>query len=195
MMNAIKVENKIHPIMLALTGAGISKASGIPTFEDVPGLKQKLSVEYKNTHKAEFKEAMQTLKDVVKDKRPNAAHKTLAKHRIPIITMNVDGLHQKAGSDIVIECHGNAAADTVVLYGQRAHYDGAFELLHLYAQDSCKKVLLVIGTSLQTEFANEFVEEAMELNYKIVTINEDAEHRVEQEIQKAYKELTIKVND
>lgn len=186
---------KIPPIMLALTGAGISKASGIPTFEDVPGLKQKLSVEYKNTHKTEFKEAIQTLKDAVKDKRPNAAHKALAKHGIPIITMNVDGLHQKAGSDIVVECHGNAAADTIVLYGQQAHYGGAFELLRLYATPGYKKVLFVIGTSLQTEFANDFVEEAMNLNYKIVMINEDAEHRVEQEIQKALKELSVRIYD
>ncbi len=172
---------------LALTGAGISKASGIPTFQDIPGIKDKLTVEYRRTHRKEFDEAMQQLKDAVKDRKPNAAHKALAKHDIPIVTMNVDGLHQKAGSGLVIECHGNAAADRVVLYGEKANYASAYTLLRTLTASANaerqEKVLLVIGTSYQTQFANAFTLNAISDYWKIVEINEDAEHRVEQVIQ------------
>ena len=40
--------------VIAFTGAGISKSAGIPTFEEVPGLKGKLSLEYKNAHPEEY---------------------------------------------------------------------------------------------------------------------------------------------
>ncbi len=172
---------------LALTGAGISKASGIPTFQDIPGIKEKLTVEYRRTQRKEFDEAMQQLKDAVKDRKPNAAHKALAKHDIPIVTMNVDGLHQKAGSGLVVECHGNAAADRVVLYGEEANYVSAYTLLRTLTASANaqrqEKVLLVIGTSYQTQFANAFTLNAISDYWKIVEINEDAEHRVEQVIQ------------
>ena len=175
-------------IFLALTGAGISKASGIPTFQDNPGVKEKLTVEYKKAHRKNFDMTMEVLKGNVKGKEPNAAHKALAKYEIPIVTMNVDGLHQKAGSEIVVECHGNMEAGTVVLYGEPAHYSGAYDLLKVYGayaeKYSLPKVLLVIGTSMMTQFANDFVTEAMLDNWKIVEINEDAEHKVEQAILK-----------
>ena len=174
-------------IFLALTGAGISKASGIPTFQDIPGVKEKLTVGYKAAYRKDFDAVMATLKKNIEDKKPNAAHKALAKNEIPIVTMNIDGLHQKAGSEIVVECHGNLSAGTVVLYGQPAHYSGAYDLLATYGAYAEKynlpKVLLVIGTSMQTVFANEFVTHAMAENWKIVMINDDAEHKVIQAIQ------------
>jgi NAD-dependent deacetylase len=178
--------------MLALTGAGISKASGIPTFVDMPGIKEKLSVEYRSSHKEDFKATMQAMKEAIKGKQPNAAHKALAKFQVPIITMNIDGLHQKAGSDIVVECHGNMESNTVVLYGERGHYTGAFDLLDVYRAYAEKrglpKVLLVIGTSMQTMFANEFVNKAMYEGWKIIEINDDAEHKVLQVIQNELEE-------
>lgn len=42
-------------------------------------------------------------------KEPNPAHIALARLGIPVITQNIDGLHQKAGSKRVIELHGNVA--------------------------------------------------------------------------------------
>lgn len=176
-----------HYKFLALTGAGISAASGIPTFQDIPGIKEKLTVEYRHSHRKEFDEAMQLLKDAVKGRKPNAAHKVLAKHHIPIVTMNVDGLHQKAGSGLVVECHGNVAADSVVLYGQRAYYEDAFRLMNLCEESAAihddAKILLVIGTSYQTQFAQEFTNMAIAHGWKIVDVNHDAEHRLEQIIQ------------
>ena len=95
------------PFILALTGAGISKASGIPTFQDIPGIKDKLDVRYRAQHPEEFDRVVQQMKDNMRGKEPNAAHRALAAHDIPVVTMNVDGLHQKAGSRTVVECHGN----------------------------------------------------------------------------------------
>ena len=74
--------------IVALTGAGISKAAGIATFEETPGLSEKLSVDYKLAHPEEFKKAMQTLVDNVKGKEPTLAHRLLAKLDIPVISMS-----------------------------------------------------------------------------------------------------------
>ena len=118
----------------------------------------------------------------MRGKEPNAAHRALAAHDIPVVTMNVDGLHQKAGSRTVVECHGNLEDGTMVLYGEQAFYEQAFDLL-LRATDGAdkrrqKKILLVIGTSYETQFANAFVQTALYHGWALAEINHDAEHLV-----------------
>ena len=44
--------------MVAFTGAGISKSAGIPTFEEIEGIKEKLSVEFKETNPKELKKQL-----------------------------------------------------------------------------------------------------------------------------------------
>lgn len=166
---------------VALTGAGCSKASGIPTFEEVDGLKQKLTVDYKKSEPEKFKAAMEALKASVRDKEPNDAHLVLAEYDVPIITMNVDGLHQKAGSKVVYELHGSAAEDNIVLYGEDVHYyDEAYDLLNANVGTPDNHVcLLIIGTSLQTALANELKGYGMMFcNMYVKEINQDAEHEV-----------------
>ena len=107
--------------IIAFTGAGISKSAGIPTFEEVPNIKEKLSVEFKIKNPIEFAKVINSLKESVISKQPTRAHKVLAYFQIPIITMNIDCLHQKAGSKNVIEIHGNVEKDNIVLYGQNIH--------------------------------------------------------------------------
>ena len=107
--------------IIAFTGAGISKSAGIPTFEEIPGIKEKLSIDFKENNPKEFEKAITLLKSNVKDKEPTKAHKILAELDIPIITMNVDNLHTRAGSQNVIELHGNYLQDNIVLYGQEMH--------------------------------------------------------------------------
>ena len=170
------------PFILALTGAGISKASGIPTFQDIPGIKDKLDVHYRAQHPEEFERVVQQMKDNMHGKEPNAAHRALASHDIPVVTMNVDGLHQKAGSKTVVECHGNLEDGTMVLYGEQAFYEQAFDLLQ-QATDCAdkrqqKKILLVIGTSYETQFANAFVQAALYHGWALAKINHNAEHLV-----------------
>src|SRR5262245_45589091 len=105
----------------ALTGAGISAASGIPTFRDAQtGLWARFRPEELATPAA-FRRDPQLVWDWYEWRRglvaraaPNAGHRALARlqARLPafvLITQNVDGLHQRAGSRTVIELHGNIA--------------------------------------------------------------------------------------
>ena len=124
---------------IVFTGAGISKSAGIPTFEEIPGIKEKLSLTYKQSHPKEFEAAINLLKNNVKDKEPTKAHKIIAKLQIPVITMNVDNLHTKAGSKIVFELHGNYLKDNIVLYGEEMHHsEDAIKLLQQTAENANK---------------------------------------------------------
>ena len=170
--------------IIAFTGAGISKAAGIPTFEEVKGLKDKLSIDYKNANPEEFEKIKNSIITNMKGKNPTKAHKILAKHNVPIITMNIDNLHRKAGSKIVYELHGNYIADNIVLYGQSMHHaQDATTLILKTAQDAKKSnedaYLLVIGTSMQTAFANILVWLAENRGMTIVYINNNADTEVE----------------
>ena len=104
---------------VALTGAGISVESGIPAFRGTQGMWEKYDpMEYatidaflRDPEKvwAMFSEMVDVLSRAV----PNPAHSGLAEmERMgvlrSVITQNVDGLHQAAGSRRVIEFHGNA---------------------------------------------------------------------------------------
>ena len=171
--------------IIAFTGAGISKSAGIPTFEEIPGIKDKLSVEYRGSNPKEFQEAINLLKNNVQDKEPTKAHKILAKFQIPIITMNVDNLHNKAGSNNVIELHGNYIQDNIVLYGEEMHdSDKAIKLIQETAQkakqNSEEAILLIIGTSMQTAFANILVLIARANGMKDLYINQNADEELEQ---------------
>lgn len=103
----------------ALTGAGVSTASGIPDFRSVrtglwsnvdPAAVANLSVLHRDPVRfwAFYRERFLGLQG----KRPNLAHDALAtlerEGRLRgVITQNVDGLHQAAGSRVVLELHGN----------------------------------------------------------------------------------------
>ena len=170
---------------VVFTGAGISKSAGIPTFEEIPGIKEKLSVDFKESNPKEFEEAINLLKSNVKDKKPTKAHKILAKLGLPIVTMNVDNLHTKAGSQDVIELHGNYLKDNIVLYGQEMHgSDKAIKLIQdtakMAKENNEKAFLLVIGTSMQTAFANILVLIARANGMKDLYIDKNADEEVEQ---------------
>ena len=100
-------------------GAGVSTESGIPDFRGVDGLyRQKyayppetiLSDTFFYQHTEEFFRFYRE-KMLVTDVRPNAAHEKLAQWEregklLAVVTQNIDGLHQKAGSKNVFELHG-----------------------------------------------------------------------------------------
>ena len=96
--------------ILAFTGAGISKQSNIPTFMERPDVREKLFRSYANTHHEEYNEVIKQLKANMNGAKPNDAHIALAEYHIPIITMNIDGLHKLAGSD-ALELHGGLPED------------------------------------------------------------------------------------
>lgn len=102
----------------ALTGAGISAESGVPTFRGAAGLWRDHRPEELATPSA-FQtnpklvwEFYAWRRELVSECKPNQAHLILAEiestgEDFSIITQNVDGLHQKAGSQNVIELHGS----------------------------------------------------------------------------------------
>jgi NAD-dependent deacetylase len=104
---------------VALTGAGVSAESGVPTFRDAQtGLWANFKPEELATPQA-FRRNPKLVwewyawrREKVQAVEPNAGHHALAQleRLVPeftLITQNVDGLHQRADSENVIELHGN----------------------------------------------------------------------------------------
>ncbi len=107
-----------------LTGAGMSAESGVPTFRDAQtGLWARFKPEDLATedafraHPRRVWDWYQFRRDMIAQVEPNAGHRALAafqqRHpgRLTLITQNVDGLHQRAGSAEAIALHGNLADD------------------------------------------------------------------------------------
>lgn len=93
-------------MIIAFTGAGISKESGIDTFQDRPGIREKLTREYATRHPEKYIKVMEEFVSNISGKEPNDAHLALAEYGIPVITMNVDNLHELAGTKEIIKLHG-----------------------------------------------------------------------------------------
>lgn len=113
------LEESRHTVFLG--GAGVSTASGIPDFRSAHGLymqktqglsyEEMLSHAYFVRHTEEFYDFLRRVM-LYPDARPNPAHYALAKLEQDgkleaVITQNIDGLHQMAGSRNVLELHGN----------------------------------------------------------------------------------------
>ena len=163
-------------MIIAFTGAGISKASGIPTFDEQGDLRTKLDRCFATNHRKEFNKIMQQLVNTCKAAEPNDAHKVLAEYNIPVITMNIDGLHNRAGSQYVIEVHGNVEKNNVVLYGDPApKYTEALDIVDRLSKED---ILLIIGTSFYTSISSQIKYTAERNLAKVVIINDDAEHQV-----------------
>lgn len=111
-------------------GAGVSTESGIPDFRSVDGLYHQkfdyppetiLSHSFFISHTAEFFDFYRQ-KMICLTARPNAAHRKLAKLEAAgrlsaVVTQNIDGLHQMAGSKNVLELHGSVHRN----YCQKCH--------------------------------------------------------------------------
>lgn len=104
--------------VVALTGAGISAESGVPTFRGQDGLWRQYRAVDLATPEAFARdprlvwEFYQWRRQLLQPLKPNPAHLALAalERRLPhftLITQNIDGLHALAGSRQLIELHGN----------------------------------------------------------------------------------------
>lgn len=107
-----------HPRLLVLTGAGLSQPSGIPVYRDSHGTWLRTApVQHADFVTRPASRQRYWARSLVGWPRmtqaaPNAGHLALARleqaGRIPqLITQNVDGLHQRAGHQNVIDLHGN----------------------------------------------------------------------------------------
>ncbi len=161
-------------MILAFTGAGISAASGIPTFADQPGIRDILTRSYANEHPDVYQRTIDQMKATCDSAKPNDAHYALAEHDIPIITMNIDELHQRAGSKHVLAIHGEFP--DIVLYDDHApRYATARDWVwHMDIGDT----FLIIGTSFYTGISAQLKTMALRAGADVYIINDDAEHKV-----------------
>ncbi len=113
-----------------LTGSGISAESGVPTFREAQtGLWEKYDPLQLATPEA-FLDNPELIwkwyrwrRDLVENVEPNAGHRALVDlqaqvNEFTLVTQNVDGLHQRAGSQNVIEFHGNLFDDRCFVEGR-----------------------------------------------------------------------------
>ncbi|TCK04717.1 NAD-dependent protein deacetylase [Marinobacterium mangrovicola] len=118
-VNALLEFVQRYPRLLVLTGAGISTDSGIPDYRDRNGeWKRKQPVQhgdFMNSHTTRQRYWGRSLIGwpVIQQAQPNNAHRALSAleqrgHVELLVTQNVDGLHQRAGSSAVIDLHGRA---------------------------------------------------------------------------------------
>jgi len=106
-----------------LTGAGISAESGLPTYRSIDGIWIKGTKYHRPEEFGTFKYFSQNQEEVwqynlfwkkmISDAKPNLGHfaiteiESLLQDRFKLITQNVDGLHQRAGTKKVYEIHGS----------------------------------------------------------------------------------------
>lgn len=111
------MENINKKKIVVLTGSGVSKESGIPTFRDsVDGLWENHNVYDVCTPMALKKDPeyvhnfYNELREKYRNAKPNKAHELIAElekdYDVVVITQNVDNLHEQAGSTNVIHLHG-----------------------------------------------------------------------------------------
>lgn len=117
-------------------GAGVSTESGIRDFRSVDGLyhmkfkyppETMLSHSFYESHTEEFYDFYRNQLMPPEDIQPNTAHKRLAELEqegklLAVVTQNVDGLHEKAGSKQVYNLHGSIYQNRCVRCGRR--FDG-----------------------------------------------------------------------
>lgn len=127
--------------LAVFTGAGVSAESGIPTFRDaLTGLWAQYRAEDLATPEAFARDPVSVWnwyafrRQGIAATRPNPGHAAIARlqgllPRVSVITQNVDGLHQAAGSTGVIELHGN-------IHGSRCFSCGRAAVQAEQAQDA-----------------------------------------------------------
>jgi len=120
--------------VVAMTGAGVSTPSGIPDFRSEGGIWDRYDPMDFHVSRFEadpegfWQDRIDMVDAVYGDGvEPNPAHEVLADleregHLDAVITQNIDGLHQAAGSDEVIEIHGNG--ERVICTDCRTRHDG-----------------------------------------------------------------------
>ena len=137
-----------HDRIVFFGGAGVSTESGIPDFRSVDGLyNQKydyppetiLSHTFFMRHPEEFYRFYRD-KMLALDAKPNAAHKKLSELEAAgkltgVVTQNIDGLHQAAGSKHVMELHGSVHRN----YCMKCHkfFDASY-MLHSAGVPKCE---------------------------------------------------------
>lgn len=205
-----------NSVVVVLTGAGLSAETGLPSFRgpggllNDPELLEAFTADLLRRAPRLWWEIFQRLRELLNEVRPGPAHialsdleELLRPHlRLVVITQNVDGLHQAAGSRRVLELHGSARRYYCTCCG-RAHAFLPEHIVELpprcacggvirpavvlfgeatpeevwqeaYAAAQRASVMLVVGTSLQVEPAASLPAVALYNRALVVEINPEA---------------------
>ncbi len=158
--------------VVVFTGAGISAESGIPTFRDADGFWQRFPPELYATWNgllttvvtqplsvAEF--VLNVIEPVAKAE-PNSGHQAIVRMeqrvKTTVITQNIDGLHQSAGSSEVLEVHGSllevsdTSAGKLVRRFERKDLMRIADCLHQYTSKKQSAETLILELQQQYPF-------------------------------------------
>jgi NAD-dependent deacetylase len=166
---------------VALTGAGISTESGIPDFRGPQGVwtknpeaeKMATLQHYMSDPEVRRRAWQNRLASAAWQAKPNAGHRALVElERLgkldTIITQNVDGLHQKAGTspEAVVEIHGTLLEVMCMRCGERAPMESALERVRAGEEDppcrSCGGILKSATISFGQNLVHEDLVRAQE---------------------------------
>jgi NAD-dependent deacetylase len=143
---------RTHQPCVVLTGAGISTESGIPDFRSAEGIWARYDptevahIDGLRRDPARVWEFYLLRLDVLAQAEPNDGHCALAELESEgwiraVVTQNVDGLHQRAGSRDVVEVHGSLREAECVRCGGRVPMEEAVASLPLPACTECGELL------------------------------------------------------
>lgn len=167
-------------------GAGVSTESKIPDFRSQDGTysnkysdyspEEILSQEFFYNKTEEFYKFYRE-KMIYKDSMPNKAHKALnyleEKNKLKvIITQNIDGLHQKAGSKNIIELHGSVYKNNCINCGEYHDLNYIINSRPLPRCNKCNRIVkpnvVLYGESLNTRAIDEAIKYIREADILIV---------------------------
>ncbi|HZK29063.1 MAG TPA: NAD-dependent protein deacylase [Clostridia bacterium] len=166
-------------------GAGVSTESGVPDFRSPTGIyarlggaEEYLTLEFMNHHPKEFY-AFYREYFMQGGIEPNPAHYKLAemeqKNKLTaVVTQNVDGLHQKAGSRRVLELHGNGTrfycqqCGTPYSFDDVAEAEGPFICRKKACGGLVRPDIVMYGESLAGDVLNQSIDAIAKANLVIV---------------------------
>jgi len=144
-LDAISLGIKDSKHVVAFTGAGISAECGIPTYRGTDGLWKKYdpslyaNINYFLQDPSYYWNFFREVRyPLLKEAKPGKGHQALAEMEAvgnlrTVVTQNIDGLHQEAGSSYVIELHGT----TKVIFCMNCSHEYSMEEAYALLKDRC----------------------------------------------------------
>lgn len=179
LIKAVASKIKNSKDIVVFTGAGISAESGIPTYRGEDGLWSKYdpniyaNITYFHQDPSYYWNFFREVRyPMIKKVKPNKAHQALAElettgYLRTVITQNIDGLHQEAGSSSVIELHGTTRIIYCLNCSHEYSMDEVFSLLEVQIPPLCSEckgqlrpAVVFFGEALNSEILRLAFEEA-----------------------------------
>ena len=176
------VANKLHQAekVVFVTGSGISQESGIPTFRGKDGLWRKYDAMKLATIDAFYEdpklvwEWYEERRKNIMAAKPNAGHLAIAElekfRSVHVLTQNIDGLHQRAGSTQVYELHGSIITIKCTACGFKDTVTSEFSTLPPLC--NCKNILrpnvVWFGESLPQDIWHAAMQQASSCDVMVV---------------------------